>query len=126
VAGTEPLTWNRYHEQVAEAIGAPPPRLVPIPTDLLAKSADRAWITAINFRYHNLIDNSAAERDLGFRVTVPFREGAARIYRTLERRGGIENSDDDPYDDRIIEAWERLSGRMIEELAGRRNHGQGG
>ena len=117
VAGEEWLTWNRYHELVAEAIGAPAPALVHIPTDLLAKAApDRAWIVAVNFQYNNAIDNTAAKTDLGFRCTVPFVEGARRIYRTLETHWRIEDSDDDPEYDRILGVWERVSARMVEEL----------
>ena len=36
-AGEEWLTWNQYHQQVAQAIGAQEPELVHIPSDLLAK-----------------------------------------------------------------------------------------
>ena len=34
--GEEGLTWNRIHEIVAEALGAPKPNLIHIPTDLLS------------------------------------------------------------------------------------------
>src|SRR3712207_8790745 len=45
VTGEEWMTWNRYHAAVAEGMGAPPPTLVHIPTDLLARAVpERAWI----------------------------------------------------------------------------------
>ncbi len=118
VTGEEWLTWNRYHEAIAEAIGAPKPTLVHIPTDLLDRVARRAHICAVNFRYNNIFDNSAARRDLGFDYTIPFRDGVRRIHRWLEEHGTIANSDDDPYDDRVIAAWERLGSAMDGELAG--------
>ena len=36
--GEEWLTWNQYHQQAAQAIGATEPDLVHIPSDLLAKT----------------------------------------------------------------------------------------
>ncbi|MBW3624133.1 MAG: NAD-dependent epimerase/dehydratase family protein [Armatimonadetes bacterium] len=116
VAGEEWLTWNRYHRLVAEAIGAPEPTLVHIPTDLLIQLTDRAYITSINFQYNNAVDNTAAKRDLGFRYTVPFVEGARRIYTTLKERGQIANSDEDPLDDQIITLWERVTSQMMEDM----------
>lgn len=116
--GEEWFTWNRYHETVAEAIGAPAPRFVHIPTDLLARAApQRANLCAVNFQYHNIFDTTAARADLDFRYTIPLRDGAARLYHWLDQHGGIEDSDADPLDDRLIAAWERLSAAMIRELS---------
>ena len=110
------MPWNRIHETVAEAMGAPPPTLVHIPTDLLARVAKRAFISQVNFQYNNIFDNSAARRDLNFRYTIPFAEGASRVVTWLDANGKIENSDNDPYDDRILAAWERHNERMSHDL----------
>ena len=118
VTGEEWLTWNQYHDAIADAIGAPKPTLVHIPTDLLDRVAKRAHICAVNFRYNNIFDNAAARRDIGFDYTISFRDGVRRIYRWLEEHGTIANSDDDPYDDRVIAAWDRLGSAMGEELTG--------
>ncbi len=89
VTGEEWVTWDQHHRIVAEAIGAPPPTLVHIPTDMLARLApDRTDWVVDNFQFNNLFDNSAAHADLGFRATVPLREGAARWYAALEAAGG--------------------------------------
>ena len=118
VPGEEWMTWNRYHEIVAEAMGAPKPTLVHIPTDLLAKAVPkRAFIDAVNFQFNNIFDTTAARADLGFRYTIPFREGVRRIVAWLDARGGPENSNDDPFDDQVISAWQRLSAGMEEELS---------
>ena len=118
VTGEEWMTWNRYHQGVAEAMGTPSPTLVHIPTDLLAKVAPkRAWICAENFQFNNIFDNSAAKTDLGFRYTIPWVEGVRRMVAWLDEHGRIENSDDDPFDDRLIAAWERLGTAMAQELA---------
>ena len=115
--GEEWMTWDRYHAGVAEAMGAPAPTLVHIPTDLLGQIApERAGVTVANFQYTNIFDNAAAHADLDFRYTIPWVEGARRTIRWLDEHGRIENSDDDPFEDRIIAAWERLSKQMAQAL----------
>ncbi len=118
VTGEEWMPWNRIHETVASAMGAPEPTLVHIPTDLLARVAKRAFISEVNFQYNNIFDNAAARRDLNFRYTIPFVEGARRVVAWLDTHHKIENSDDDPYDDRVIAAWERHNARMAQDLHG--------
>lgn len=118
VTGEEWMTWNRYNEGVAKALNAPAPTLVHIPTDLLGKIApDRAGISVDIFQYPSIFDNSAAIADLGFRYTIPWVEGVRRTVAWLDERGKIENSDDDPYDDKILAAWERLSANIAQEFA---------
>jgi nucleoside-diphosphate-sugar epimerase len=106
-AGEEWMTWNRMHEIVAEALNGPPPTFVHIPTDVLASLGGRAFICRVNFQYNNIFDNAEARRDLEFRCTMPFAEGARRVVAYLQATGRISNSDDDPYDDRIIDTWRR-------------------
>lgn len=43
-------------------------------------------------------------------------EGAGRTVTWLEAHGKIENSDNDPYEDRVIAAWERHQERMAQDL----------
>jgi len=116
LAGEEWLTWNQYHETIARAIEAPQPRLVHIPTDLLAAVAGRAHICAINFQYNNIFDNTAARTDLGFQYITPFLDGVRSCYRWLADHKHIEDSDRDLYDDRIITACERTGLGMAEQL----------
>lgn len=116
--GDECVTWNQYHEIVARAIGAPPPRIVHIPTDLLARVARRVYITEINFQYNNCFDPAAAKADLGYRYSVPMAEGFRRIYDWHVERGTLQDSDQDPYDDQILAAWEELRAQFELRLAG--------
>ena len=112
------MTWDMYHQGVAEAIGAPEPRLVHIPTDVLGRIAPkRAMWCVENFSFNNIFDNTAARTDLGFRYTIPWAEGVESVVAWLEERGLVESSDDYPYYDRIIEAWERLGDDMAGTLA---------
>jgi nucleoside-diphosphate-sugar epimerase len=117
VAGEEWLTWNRYYQLTAEALDAPPPTLVHIPTDLLQRIApQRAQWTATNFQGNNIFDNSAARADLGFRYTVPFLDGARRTIAWLDAHDRIEDSDQEPFDDRLLAAWARLADALAGEV----------
>lgn len=106
VAGEEWMTWEGYHQGLAKAIGAKTPEFVYIPTDALVRMAPQeAMLTAVNFNYNNLFDNTAAREDLGFRVTIPWVAGARRTIMWLEENGMLEKSEDFLFYDRIIEAW---------------------
>ena len=107
VAGEEWITWEGYHQGLAEAVGAQPPKFVYIPTDVLVRLAPQeAMLTEVNFSYNNLFDNTAAREDLGFRVTIPWVEGALRTVKWLEDNDQLEKSEDFPLYDQIIEAWQ--------------------
>jgi nucleoside-diphosphate-sugar epimerase len=113
VTGEEWLTWNAYHQIVANALGAPPPTLVHIPTELLGRVApEMAEWCVENFHYNNIFDNTAARADLGFEYRIPFSEGARRVIAWREAHGGFESSDDHPFYDAILTAWERLGTEM--------------
>jgi nucleoside-diphosphate-sugar epimerase len=110
--GEEWLTWDQHHALLAEVIGAPPPRLVHIPSDALAVLApERSRLAVENLQFPAIFDNSLARAELGFRYTIPMRDGLARWYRSLADAGRIDDSDDDPLDDRLIEAWGRIMDR---------------
>ena len=117
VTSEEWMTWDRYNEGVAEALDAPRPTLVHIPTDLLGRVApQRASWCVENFRFNNIFDNRRARDELGFRCTVPWVEGARRTVNWLAREGQIANSDDYPFYDRILASWERLGSDMARDL----------
>ena len=110
ITGEEWLTWNQYHATVAAAMGAPEPDLVHIATDFLWDVApDRFGVVKVNFQYSNIFDNSAAKRDLDFHYTIPFLDGARRTINWLDERGLILNSDDDPFDDRLIALYQQMT-----------------
>lgn len=115
--GEEWLTWNRYYTEAAWAIGAPAPDLVHIPTDLLVKIApERFYWLETNFQGNNIFDNSAAQRDLGFRYTIPWAEGVKRTYDWLAANGQVESAESDPLPDRIIAAWRRIEATLPGEI----------
>jgi len=113
VTGDNAQTWDEYVEGVAEAIGGKAD-IVHIPTDLLAAlSPKRANFTQIEFQYNRVFDNAKAKRDLGFAYTIPWVEGVRRTVAWLDSRGKIDNSDDDPFDDRVIAMWEKMGAQMV-------------
>ena len=118
LAGDEWMTWNTYHQGLAKAIGAPEPKLIHIPTDLLMRVAPRtAQWCAVNFSHNNIFDTTAAKEDLGFRYTITWEQGARRAYGWLEQHGLIEDSGDHPFYDRIIEVWQKLTTEMVQQTA---------
>ena len=116
-AGDEWMNWDHIWQTAARVVGGPEPRFVHIPTDLLAMVAPglAEWCVE-NFKYDYIYDNTQAKADLGFKYTISWEEGLKRCVKWLEEHGGFEDSDNYPFYDRIIEAWERLGGRMAEEL----------
>lgn len=119
VTGDEYLTWDRYTECLAEALGGPPPALVHLPADLLARMAPE-WTRPLmeNYRFPKVFVNSAAKADLGYRYAIPFREGIGRTVAWLDAHGGITpgEGEDTPFYDRMIAAWERASSGIIADL----------
>jgi len=106
VTGEEWLTWDLYVQRIAQAVGAPEPQIVHIPTDILMKVApNRYGVVGENFQYNNIFDNTAAKTDLDFRYTIAWKEGVRRMTAWLEAHQAIENSDLEPFEDRLIQMW---------------------
>lgn len=117
LAGEEWLTWNRYHQGVAEALEVDMPPLVHIPTDLLVKVApERAFLSKENFQFNNIFDSAAAKRDLHFQYTTPWVEGVRQTVAWLDAHGQVKSSDDDPFEDALISAWQAMSERVAVQL----------
>jgi nucleoside-diphosphate-sugar epimerase len=119
VTSDEWLTWDQYHRAIAAAVGAPPPRMVHVPTDVLGAVAPRrAAVVVENFQFNNIFDLTAARTDLGFAPAVPLAEGARRTVAWLDAHDLIENSDAFPFEDRLIAAWQRHGAAMARACAG--------
>jgi len=117
VTGEEWMTYDRYWLTVAEALKAPVPRIVHIPTDLLGRMLPkRAEWCVENFRYNNIFDNTAAKRDLGFRYSVKWADGIADVVRQLDASGLIDNAEEAVWYDRVVEEWESRSAAMAERI----------
>ena len=118
IAAEEWLTWNAYNELVAEAAGAPPPHLVHIPTDVLARIAPEAGRRCRDsYQYSKIFDTAAARDALGFRQLVPFVEGVRRTVAWLDAHGGIEPWESEPWYDRIVDRWTAMTDRLADSLS---------
>ncbi|MBN1401110.1 MAG: NAD-dependent epimerase/dehydratase family protein [Anaerolineae bacterium] len=118
VAAEEWLTWDRYHQGLAEAIGAPEPELIHISVDTLSRLApQRALWCRENFQYPNIFDNTAAEADLDFRYTIPWVEGARRTVTWLQAHHQVEDGASYPFYDALIAAWRQACDEMGAKLA---------
>lgn len=106
IPGDEWMSWQTYFEIVAEALGAPPPRFVPIPAQTLARAVpdDASWC-AWNFQFNNIFTNDAAKRDLGYRYTVRWAEGVRRMVAHKDSLGLVEKAEPFALYDRIVDAW---------------------
>jgi nucleoside-diphosphate-sugar epimerase len=114
--GEEWLTWNDYYRQIAAALGAPDPKLIHIPTDLLWKvNPKRGGLAYTNIQFNNIFDNSAAKKEISFRYTVDWRTGVQRMARWLDEHKAVQPAETDPFDDRLIAAWELLGVRIAKE-----------
>ena len=101
------MTWDRYYETIASAMGASLPRLVHIPCEaLFVMAPDRLADVIENYRFNNIFDNQAAHLDLDFRYTVQFPDGVRQTIAWLDKNQRIQNSDQEPFDDAIIAAWD--------------------
>jgi nucleoside-diphosphate-sugar epimerase len=114
VTADEWMTHNRMWRTIAKVMNAPEPDFVYIPTDILAKlaPAEAEWCRE-NFMHNNIFDNSKAKRDLGFRYTIRYEEGVKRCIEYLDTHGMIENSDNYPFYDRIVDDWRKMEQQLL-------------
>ncbi|MDI1249966.1 MAG: NAD-dependent epimerase/dehydratase family protein [Lacunisphaera sp.] len=107
----EVVTWDEYTRRTAAAIGAPPPRLVHLPTDFLLAVAPQRYVSLGEiFRFHGVYANAKLKRDVPeFRLAMPFEEGVRRTVAWLDRHGKSPPDEDDSPEDRLIAAWERFA-----------------
>ena len=106
IAGDEYMTWNQYHEQVAEVVGG---TFIPvhIPTDTLREAAPNWTVGTYEiFQWPSIFDNAKIKRDTNYTgQTIDFKEGVKRTVAWLEGENKLVDSDEDDYEDQLIAAW---------------------
>ena len=118
VASTEWLTWNDYTAQIARAAGGPPPTLVHIPSELIARIASEAGKRCVeSYQYSKVFDVRAARKVLGFEQQIPFFDGVCRTVAWLDERNAIDPWESEPWYDRLLSSWATMSDRLAEQLA---------
>lgn len=115
----EVVTWDDYTRRTAAAIGAPPPCLVHLPTDLLL-ALDRPRYAALEeiFRFHGVYANAKLKRDVpAFRPAMPYEEGVRRTVAWMDRHHKVAPAESDPMEDRLVEAWDRFTAEAAKTFA---------
>lgn len=110
IVGDEVVTWDEYTRRTAAAIGAPAPRIVHIPTDVLL-ALDKARYNALEeiFRYHGVYSNEKIRRDIPeYRSAMPYEEGVRRTVAWMDQHGKVTSAATDPFEDRLVEKWEKF------------------
>jgi nucleoside-diphosphate-sugar epimerase len=119
IVADEVVTWDDYTRRTAAAIGAPPPRIVHVPTDLLL-ALDRPRYVALEeiFRFHGVYSSAKLKRDVpAYRPAMPFEEGVRRTVAWMDQHRTIAAADSDPQEDRLVEVWDRLTREAAQALA---------
>ena len=119
IVGDEVVTWDDYTRRTAAAIGAPPPRIVHLPTDLLL-AIDRPRYSALEeiFRFHGVYSSAKLKRVVpAYRTATPFEEGVRRTVAWMDQHGKVAPAESDPQEDRLVAAWEQLSRDLVKTLA---------
>lgn len=113
ITGDEWMTWNTYHEQVAEVVGGTF-QAVHIPTDVLREVAPQWSGSAYEIlQWPSVFDNAKIKRDTDYTgQTVSFKEGVRRTVSWLESKGRNADSDADDYEDRLVAAWQSQTGQL--------------
>ncbi len=110
ITSDEWLSWNQIYQIVASAAGIPKPKLVHIPSDLIAVYAPNLGPGLLGDKAHSMIfDNSKIKRVVpGFAATIPFSEGAREIIAWYDEHPSRQVVDQDynQLADRIIAAYQ--------------------
>jgi nucleoside-diphosphate-sugar epimerase len=113
ITGENNMTWNTYHEQVAEVVGGTF-HPVYIPTDVLCEIAP-SWSGGLKeiFAWTSIFDNSKIKA-MGYPgQSISLKEGTARTLAWMEANERLgDESEDGGYEDRLIEAWRKMAGAL--------------
>jgi nucleoside-diphosphate-sugar epimerase len=114
ITSDELLTWNQIHEILARAAGAPPPKLVHVPSDVIA-TYDAGWGAGLlGDKTHSMIfDNSKIKRFVPtFAATTAYEAGAREVLAWYDADASRRtvSAEFDALTDRIIAAQGRANG----------------
>jgi nucleoside-diphosphate-sugar epimerase len=113
VTSDEHTDWNGVFGALAEAAGAPAPRLAHIPSAWLYGQAPRRSVgIQYIYRFPSVFDNAKAARDLGFRTTVPLVETFRRQIAWMEAEGRLKPADSERVQDELLAA--HTEGRNVD------------
>lgn len=109
IASERAITWEQYYEIAAEEFGAPKPKFVRIPWELLVRLTgdENSWI-GLNFRFNNIYCCQKAREDLGFEETISWREIMRRSVQIHQKRKDICQEFENPEYDSIIKTYQDM------------------
>ena len=107
ITGENNMTWNTYHQQVADVVGGSFDP-VHIPTNILVDVAPKlsGGLREI-FAYTSIFDNTKIKA-MGYPgQTISLKEGTARTLAWMEANGRVKPADspNDAFEDALIDAW---------------------
>ncbi len=70
-----------------------------------------------HFQYATIFDNGKAKRDLDYEYTIDFETGIARTVEWLDERDRIDDWEDEPFEDALIETWRVATSDVVAEMA---------
>jgi len=109
ITSDEALSWNRICMEIAEALGAPAPQLVKVPTDFICEVAPQLTGPLKGDKAHpGVFDNSKIKRFVPeFKCRKPFRVGVRESVAWLRANPGQQNLNPevDATIEQVIAAW---------------------
>jgi nucleoside-diphosphate-sugar epimerase len=113
ITSDEALSWNQICLEIAEALGAPRPTLVPVPTDFICQVAPVMTGGLKGDKAHpGVFDNSKLKRVVpGFQCRKPFRVGVRESVAWLRANPKYQclNPQIDATVDSVLAAWQEHS-----------------
>ena len=102
-------TWHDYHRTAMKVIGREV-EMVGIPVaDLVAADVPGVGICRDIFAHNTYYSSERLCRDVPeFQPRVSLEDSMARVIEAMDRDGRVGNSDDEPWEDRLIEAQRRV------------------
>lgn len=113
ITGDEWLSWNQIYRLVGAAAGVPNPKLVHIPSDLIAEYDPNWGAGLIGDKAHSMIfDNTKVKRLVpDYVARIPFAQGASEIIEWYDADPSRQVADEtlDALMDKIIENYQRAN-----------------
>ncbi|MCL2647648.1 MAG: NAD-dependent epimerase/dehydratase family protein [Phycisphaerales bacterium] len=112
-------TWDEVTCTIAAALGAPAPKIVHIPTDLLlAIDAKRYGGLREIFQYHGVYSNAKIRRDIPeFQNRTPIAETIRKAVAWMDAHGYIKSAETDSHEDKLIDMFRAFSESAVKMLA---------
>ncbi len=107
ITSDEALTWDQIHREVAAALGVEP-RLVHVPTDVIAASDADLGASLIGDKSNSMVFDNSKIRTLApeWQAVIPFRRGAREIVEWH-----LESADRQQFDASLERLFDRLVDR---------------